>query len=1137
MFNWRSLTRFCAVLTGLLLFLVLLNGRSQAAAPESANSLSSTYSQNFNSLANSGSPTWTNDSTLNGWYASHSGLTNYLTGNGSGNAGGVYSFGTTSTTERALGSIGSNTTGTILYGVRFVNDTGSTINSLTVSYTGEQWRNGGNTTAHKLDFSYQVGATVTSLTTGTWTDVDTLDFTGPIATATASALDGNAPANRIALSQTFAVTINAGQEIMLRWLDANDTDSDHGLAVDDLSVAIPSGDSAPNVSSTTPTNDAIGVAANANITINFNEAVTVDPNWFTISCDLSGSHSAAESGSGSSRTLDPTTDFTPGDNCTVTIDKDFIHDDDTDDPPDTMNADYAWSFTVVTAAQCNPTLTPIHTIQGSGPASPLDGSAVHIKGVVVGDFQGSGNLDGFFVQEEDDEIDANPLTSEGIFVFAPGAPDVSMGDVVRVSGTVDEFFNLTELTSVTAVYICGTGSVTAATLTLPFPSSNYLERFEGMSVILPQELTVTEVYRLGRGGLVDMTFGPRLYQPTQVAEPGPAANALQASNDLNRIIIDDGTRAQNPDPIKYPSPGLSASNTLRGGDTATGIVGVLTYSNHGWAETPPNDAYRVHPTTPPVFEPGNLRPAAPNTINGDIRVASFNVLNYFNGNGLGGGFPTSRGADSPAEFARQRAKIIEALVGLDADVIGLMELENDYGAGSLSAIQDLVNGINAEVGAGTYDYVDPGVASLGGDEIAVGLLYNTTTVSLVGTTATTSAGAFSARNRQPLAQSFSAGGEIFTVVVNHFKSKGSDCDAVLPPFPADPDTGDGQGNCNLTRVMAAQHLLNWLATDPTGTADPDILIIGDLNSYAREDPMDVLEAANYVNLVVEEYGADGDYSYVFDGQWGSLDHAMASASMTGQVAGVTIWHINADEPIVLDYNTEFKSAGQQTSLYSPDEYRSSDHDPVIIGLQLGAASDFSDLERSYGVAWHIDNDSVWLGDEHNNETTFSLNSDNGTDDGVAVSGGNWSNGTDGASLDITVNGSGNGCLYAWVDWNGDGKFDRSTAADNLEYAIRGETTGTGTYTFDVPDDTFPGSGPTLNFAVRVRLYQNCSSGPTGIGLGGESEDYIFSFSPTAVTMQGIEFGRTNQALALAIVLLVLLALFTLSLLYRKRTAQ
>ena len=191
------------------------------------------------------------------------------------------------------------------------------------------------------------------------------------------------------------------------------------------------------------------------------------------------------------------------------------------------------------------------------------------------------------------------------------------------------------------------------------------------------------------------------------------------------------------------------------------------------------------------------------------------------------------------------------------------------------------------------------------------------------------------KNRPTLAQTFqqNSNGALVTVVVNHLKSKGSDCLDV-----GDPDTGDGQGNCNITRTKAAIAMVNWLATNPTGAGDTDYLIIGDLNSYAMEDPITAIVNNGYTNLLNSIAGA---YSYVFDGQSGYLDHALASSSLTPQVTGITEWHINADEPIVMDYNMEFKDPNHVNSLYAINPFRSSDHDPVIVGLCTPPTLNFS----------------------------------------------------------------------------------------------------------------------------------------------------------------------------------------------------
>ena len=696
------------------------------------------------------------------------------------------------------------------------------------------------------------------------------------------------------------------------------------------------GDGPPSVVSTSPVNGTPNVALNANITINFNEAVTLGGSWVSLSCTTSGAVTAVTTGGPQSYTINPNSDFVSGETCTVTVFANQVTDQD--GTLDNMTSDYVFSFSTVSGGfgACGDNATLISAIQGSGSSSPLNGVAdVIIEGVVVGDYQDAVNeLAGFFLQEEDADADGNAATSEGIFVYDNNfGVDVAPGDVVRLQGTVTEFESavgsgafLTEMTALTTVTLCGSGaSVTPATVTLPLTDLTDWEAYEGMLVTFPQTLDVTEVYNLARYGNVDLSFG-RLFNPTQVTTPGAAANALQAQNDLRRITLDDANGAQNQDPVIYPAPELSAANTLRGGATVTGLTAVLDQRF---------STYRLQPVGIVNFVDSNPRTVGPTAVGGNLRVASFNVLNYFNGNGSGGGFPTSRGATNLNEFNRQRDKIIAALVAINADVVGLIEIEND-GYGSLSAIQDLVNGLNAATAPGTYAFINPGVSQIGTDAIAVGLIYKPASVTPSGAAQILDSSDdplfLDTKNRPALAQTFSQNGtgEKFTIVVNHFKSKGSACTDV-----SDPDTGDGQGNCNITRTNAATALVNWLATDPTGSNDSDFLIVGDLNSYAMEDPIAAITGAGYTDLGNSLPNA---YSYVFEGQVGTLDYALASPSLTAQVSGVTEWHINSDEPRALDYNEEFKTANQISLYYNADPYRSSDHDPVVVGLNLGGTS-------------------------------------------------------------------------------------------------------------------------------------------------------------------------------------------------------
>lgn len=217
------------------------------------------YTQNFDSLATSGtSNPWTDNSTLPGWYASKtlggSAVATYRGESGSFNTGALYSFGVagvSNVTDRALGSVASGTPGNFAYGVRFINDTGVTQTNILVSYTGEQWRNGGNTSPHSLAFSYRISNTAITdsdaANANTWTSFTALSFSSPITSTTAGALDGNASASRQSFVNVIltGVSVAPGQELFLRWFDLDDPGFDHGLAIDDLIVIFNGGVSNP----------------------------------------------------------------------------------------------------------------------------------------------------------------------------------------------------------------------------------------------------------------------------------------------------------------------------------------------------------------------------------------------------------------------------------------------------------------------------------------------------------------------------------------------------------------------------------------------------------------------------------------------------------------------------------------------------------------------------------------------------------------------------------------------------------------------------------------------------------------------------------------------------------------------------
>ncbi|AOJ77535.1 ExeM/NucH family extracellular endonuclease [Burkholderia ubonensis] len=569
------------------------------------------------------------------------------------------------------------------------------------------------------------------------------------------------------------------------------------------------------------------------------------------------------------------------------------------------------------SATCGGSATPIAEIQGPGAPSPLAGQNVSIEAVVTADFGGADGFGGFFVQQADAQRRNQPGVSEGLFVYAPKAR-ATAGDLVHVTGKVEEKYGQTQLTLSGAIAVCANGqTVTPATLTLPVDAATAFAAYEGMLVRLPQTLTVTDNYELGRYGSVLLSNG-RLRTPTSVVPPAQARSQIDA-NARNRLVLDDGSNKQNPASVPYPAPGLSAANTLRAGYTVRGVEGVLEMRYGAWRVQP------VPGAAAPAFDArANPRTAAPaRDRHANLRVASFNVLNYFNGNGLGGGFddPANRGAKTYQEFVRQDAKIVSALKALDADVIGLMEIQNN-GYGELSAVRQLA----AKLGS-RWRVVDPGAARLGGDAIAVALIYDSRTVEPVGRAATL---AIDDKNRQPLAQTFRrvGGKHALTVVVNHLKSKN------CPDATSDDlDQGDGQGCWNATRTRAAARLADWLAGTPTGASSQGVLLIGDFNSYTHEDPIRLLESRGYRNLVSRWIGANA-YSYVYNGEAGYLDHALASLPLAAHVKAVHEWHINADEPVALQYTLAYKSAEQQRTWYAPDAYRSSDHDPVLVDIAL-----------------------------------------------------------------------------------------------------------------------------------------------------------------------------------------------------------
>lgn len=554
-------------------------------------------------------------------------------------------------------------------------------------------------------------------------------------------------------------------------------------------------------------------------------------------------------------------------------------------------------------------LQAIGQVQGSGPRSAMEGRQVTVEGIVVANF--AKNLGGVFVQSE--AGDGDETTAEGLFVprQADAEPRLRTGDRVRLTGTVVEQGEgeqtLTALDAA-SVEVIGRGQATPRVLAQAPATAAGWESLEGELLSITAPLTVTGNDGLARYGELFTSFGGRLYSPTEVAAPGAEAQAVAAENARLSLRLDDARSGQDPKNLWFIPGDWNDAAPLRTGSVITGVQGVLDqrFGSHRLQLTEEIGGIEQAP-----------RPAAP-TVPGDRRIAGFNVLNLFNGDGQGGGFPTDRGAATPADHARQVAKLVAAVQALDPDLAALMELEND-GFGPESSLAQFVDALNAAGPHADWGFVDAGEGP-GSNAIRVGIIYRSSRFEAVGKPATLAEGPFERASRAPLAQAFRAGrGPVFVVVANHFKSKGG-CDNATG---GDADSGDGQACFNATRVDSARRLNEWLATNPTGTSPEGALVIGDLNAHAQEDPLRLLFARGWQDAFALAK-AERPYSFVWAGHSARLDHALLDAGLAGRLRGAAEWHANADESDRFDYRRDRDN----------DPWRASDHDPMLLGLDL-----------------------------------------------------------------------------------------------------------------------------------------------------------------------------------------------------------
>ncbi|WP_127480843.1 ExeM/NucH family extracellular endonuclease [Nocardioides pantholopis] len=634
-----------------------------------------------------------------------------------------------------------------------------------------------------------------------------------------------------------------------------------------------------------------------------------------------------------------------------------------------------------------PVEVTIAELQGTGEATPYRDRPVVTEGVVTAAYP-TGGFFGFYLQTPGTGGPSDPASrtsSDGVFVYQPraaGPVTVGPGDRVRVSGTAGEYAGATQVNVATAagIEVLRSGSALPEPVTGPWPATAaQKEALEGMLVHPTGEFTVTDTYATNTYGEVGLAVGDRpLVTPTQVADAQDEAAiaAVEADNAARAIVLDDGSSTSFADSFEsndytptrgdLTPPYLSNAEPVRVGAAARFEEPVVL--TQGGSPSAPT--YRLQPTrtvvgpensTSPVsFE--NTRTPAPDEAllnadgRADVTVASFNVLNYFTtlgdadddnvGDNVGDGGCRAyhdadgdgntvrtgcdqRGAWDPQDLARQQQKIVAAINGLDADVVGLMEIENSAVVDGTAdeATRSLVAALNQAAG-GTVWAANPSSADLPAtaemDVITNAIIYRVDAVQRVG--AARALGTLSGPGeafdnaREPIAQAFRPvrGGAPVLVVVNHFKSKGSGV-----------DDGTGQGNANPDRIAQAEALAAWVPTVQADLGVDPTLLIGDFNAYAMEDPLQVLSGAGYTN--VELASGNEEYSYSFDGMVGSLDHALANAAALDLVTGVDVWNINSPESIALEYSRWNYHA---TDFHQPTPYRSSDHDPVLVGLDL-----------------------------------------------------------------------------------------------------------------------------------------------------------------------------------------------------------
>lgn len=649
-----------------------------------------------------------------------------------------------------------------------------------------------------------------------------------------------------------------------------------------------------------------------------------------------------------------------------------------------------------TPGDCPTGEAEIAQIQGTSDTSPCVGKTVTTTGVVTAAYP-DGGFNGYTIQTPATGGAVNLAehkASDGLFVYdSKNVKDLQIGDYVKVNGTISEYYGLTELNASSVTKLSDKVEAPKAS-TVAFPKTDTeRESLESMLIAPQGDYTVSDVYNTNKYGEIGLAASNKPFlNPTVKGLKGDAETGAAYQAELGRIeaegvYLDDGSSrnfldTKYPDNADTPLPYLSNDQPVRVGEKVTFTKPVvLDYRNSAWRFQPTERLTGDNADAQPVTFT-STRTDTPDlaAVGGDIRLATFNVLNYFSTTADKTGCSTSnaytdrdgnpvtakncdvRGAWDKANMERQRAKIVKAINNLGADVVSLEEIENSAKAASSVpasfkgerrdyALSTLVDALNEQAGEGTWAYV-PSPQTVPDldveDVIRTAFIYKPAKVATVGETRIlTDSDAFNGKNgyehgRQPDAQAFKAKGaadsDAFLVVANHFKSKGSASNAL------NQDPGDGSGNADYTRQAQADALLAFTDEVKSDLKLEKVFLVGDFNAYYAEKPIQKIVAAGYTDLSEQVSEKTGKYTYAYtvkdesgntNGGVGSLDHIFANEAAMRSVTGADIWNINSVESVALEYSRYNYNA---KNLYQADQFRASDHDPVIIGISASGTT-------------------------------------------------------------------------------------------------------------------------------------------------------------------------------------------------------